>query len=212
MASAKPPLLWFFTDPMCSWCWGFTPVIEAVREEYLPRLDVELVLAGLHPDETEPISDVERQDIFHEWHQVHERSGQAFDFEHAALPGFICNSEPPCRAVLAAASLDQKLGFQMIKAIQSTFFAHGRDVTETDVLADIAVELGLDRDAFLKAFESDEARSMTQAQFIQTRKMGVRGLPALILQQGDEMHHICNSWQSLVKIRSELDAKLGKPN
>lgn len=212
MASATPPLLWYFTDPMCSWCWGFTPVIEAVREEYRPRLDVELVLAGLHPGETEPISEIERHDIFREWRQVHERSGQSFDFEHAAPAGFICNSDPPCRAVLAAASLDEGLVFPMIKAIQSTFFAKGRDVTKTEVLADIAAELGLSRDAFLKAFESDAIRSKTQAQFIQTRQMSVRGLPALILQQGDEMHHICNSWQPLAKIRSELDAKLGKPN
>ncbi len=212
MASAKQATLWYFTDPMCSWCWGFTPVIEAVREHYHTRVAFELVLAGLHPGETEPITEIERHDIFHDWRQVHERSGQPFDFEHAAPAGFICNSDPPCRAVLAAASLDRDLAFPMIKAIQTAFFAQGRDVTKPGTLADIAVEQGLDRDAFLKAFESDDTRSRSQTQFVKTRQMGVRGLPALILQQGGELHHLCNSWQPIAKICAAMDEKLGKPN
>lgn len=212
MASVKPHLLWYFTDPMCSWCWGFTPVIEAIRNEYGSRLKIELMLSGLHPGETAPITEIERHDIFHDWHQVHQRSGQPFDFEHAPPAGFVCNSDPPSRAVLAAASLNARLLFPMMQAIQSAFFAEGRDVTRTDVLIDLAAGLGLDREAFLQALESGAVRSQTQAQFIKVRQMGVRGLPALILQQGDDMHHICSSWQPLAKIRSELDARLGKLN
>lgn len=208
MASAKPPLLWYFTDPMCSWCWGFTPVIEAVQDEYGSRLKTELMLGGLHPSETPPLTDVERHDLFHDWRQVHERSGQPFDFDNAMLPGFVCNSEPPSRAVLAAASLDEQLTFPAMKAIQSAFYAEGRDVTQTETLTDVAAGLGLDRKTFLQAFESNVVRSQTQAQFIKTRQMGVRGLPALILQHGDDLHPICNSWQTLAKIRSALDAKL----
>lgn len=197
---------------MCSWCWGFTPVIEDIQEAYRDRMDIELVLGGLHPRETSPLTEVEREDIYHEWRQVHERSGQPIDFDHAIPPGFVCNSEPPSRAVLAAASLNNRLTFPMMKAIQSAFFAQGRDVTKLDMLIDLAAELGLDREAFLQTFNSPAIRSGTQAQFVKTRQMGVRGLPALILQQGSDMHPICSSWQPLAKIRAELDAKLGKPN
>lgn len=197
---------------MCSWCWGFTPTIEAVQEEYRARMDVELVLGGLHPRETSPLTEVERQDIYHDWRQVHERSGQPIDFDHAMPPGFVCNSEPPSRAVLAAASLNDRLAFPMMKAIQSAFFAGGRDVTQTDTLIDLAAGLGLDREAFLQASTSASVRSKTRAQFVKTRQMGVRGLPALILQQGNDLHPICNSWQPLAKIRAALDDKLGKPN
>lgn len=208
MASVKPPLLWYFTDPMCSWCWGFTPVIEAVRDEYGARFETELMLGGLHPAETTPLTEVERHDLFHDWRQVHERSGQPFDFDRAMPPGFVCNSESPSRAVLAAGSLDAELVFPAMKTIQSAFFAGGRDVTQTDTLAELAAGLGLERGAFLQAFESPAMRSKTQAQFVKTRQMGVRGLPALILQQGDDLHHICNSWQPLAKIRAALNAKL----
>jgi len=209
LASITPPKLWYFTDPMCSWCWGFTPAIESIREEYGARLQTELVVGGLHPSETSPLTDVAREDIYHDWRQVHERSGQPFDFDRAIpAAGFVCNSEPPSRAVVSAASLDEELTLPMMRAIQSAFFADGRDVTKTETLADLAAELGFDRGAFLELFETRSMRDKTHAQFVKTRQMGVRGLPALILQQGDELHHICNSWQPLAKIHAALDARL----
>jgi len=43
------PHLIYFADPMCSWCWGFAPVIAQVRERYGEALPVRLVLGGLRP-------------------------------------------------------------------------------------------------------------------------------------------------------------------
>lgn len=171
-------------------------------------MDIEMVLGGLYPSESAPLTEVARHDLFHDWHQVHERSGQPFDFDHAICLGFVCNSEPPSRATLAATSLNDRLTFPMMKAVQSAFFGEGRDVTQIDTLIDLAAGLGLDREAFLQAFTATAVRSRTQAQFVKTRQMGVRGLPALVLQQGNELHHICNSWQPLAKIRTTLDGKL----
>ncbi len=28
------PHLVYVADPMCSWCWGFSPVIDAIRERF----------------------------------------------------------------------------------------------------------------------------------------------------------------------------------
>ena len=82
-------ILWYFADPMCSWCWGFSPVVEALREEYRPRLKIALVMGGLRPGTTEAISASSRDDILHHWRQVHERSGQPFHFEGAMPEGFV---------------------------------------------------------------------------------------------------------------------------
>jgi putative protein-disulfide isomerase len=201
------PLLWYFADPMCSWCWGFTPVIEAVRETYRPRLKIALVLGGLRSD-TSPQTAVQREEILHHWHQVHERSGQPFRFEDAMPNGFVYDTEPSSRAVLAAGSLDAELIFPMYKTIQSAFYAEGRDVTHTEILADLAAGLGLDRTAFAQAFESEAIRSKTQAHFNHARQAGVRGFPTLILQQDKKLHLVTHGWQPLAKIRATLDARL----
>ncbi len=37
------PLMLYFADPMCSWCWGFSPVIDRVESEFGDRFDLNLV-------------------------------------------------------------------------------------------------------------------------------------------------------------------------
>lgn len=201
------PILWYFADPMCSWCWGFSPTIETVRETYRDRLKIALVLGGLR-HETAPMTTPQRNDILHHWHEVHERTGQAFRFEQALPDGFVYDTEPACRAVAAVGSLDPEQVFPLFKAIQSAFYTEGRDVTRPDVLADLAAGLGVDRTAFLQAFHSEAAHARTLAHFRQTRQAGVRGFPALILQQDTRLHKISQGCQTLDTVCAALDDRL----
>ena len=202
------PCIWYFADPMCSWCWGFSPVIEAVREAYHERLKIALVLGGLRPGETAPLTAQAREDRLHHWHQVNERSGQPFRFEHALPDGFIYNTEPASRAVVTAGGLDPANIFAMFKAIQTAFYAEGRDVTQPAVLAELAAGLGIDAAMFLHAFDSDAARAKTKAHFAQSRKAGVRGFPTLILQRGEQPDRIADGYLPLDTVRAELDRLL----
>lgn len=74
------PHLIYFADPMCSWCWGFSPVIDSVADEFGSSLPIRLVLGGLRPGTTEPLTQNSKRDIRQHWEHVKEASGQAFDF------------------------------------------------------------------------------------------------------------------------------------
>jgi len=198
------PILWYFADPMCSWCWGFSPVIETLRDAYRERMKIALVLGGLRPGETAPMTAAGREEILHHWHQVHARTGQPFRFENALPEGFVYDTEPASRAVVTVGGLDPALIFAMFKAIQTAFYAEGRDVTQPTVLADLAAGLGVDAAAFLQAFDSDAARAKTQAHFRQARQAGVRGFPTLILQQDSQLHSVSNGWLPLETVREAI--------
>jgi putative protein-disulfide isomerase len=199
------PILWYFADPMCSWCWGFSPVIETLRDEYRDRMKVALVLGGLRPGEATPMTPTARDEILHHWHAVHERTGQPFRFESAMPAGFVYDTEPASRAVVTMGVLDPSLIFPLFKAIQSAFYAEGRDVTQPDVLAELAAGLGVGSPLFLSAFESDAARARTEAHFRQARQAGVRGFPTLIVQQGEHLHPISNGCLPLETVRAAID-------
>jgi putative protein-disulfide isomerase len=202
------PILWYFADPMCSWCWGFSPVIESVRDQYRERLKIALVLGGLRPGETTPMTASRREDILHHWHQVHARTGQPFRFENALPDGFVYDTEPASRAVVTVGGLVPTLIFPLFRAIQSAFYAEGRDVTQSGVLSDLATKLGVDTQEFLRAFDSDAARARTQAHFKHARQAGVRGFPALILQQDAQLQPLSNGCQPLETVCEAIDRHL----
>lgn len=202
------PILWYFADPMCSWCWGFSPVIETLREEFHERAKIALVLGGLRPGESAPLTAAAREDILHHWQQVRERTGQPFRFDNALPPGFVYNTEPASRAVVTIGGIEPTLIFPLFRTIQNAFYAEGRDVTQTGALAELAAGLGVDAAAFLQAFDGDAARAKTQAHFRQARQAGVRGFPALILQQDSQLHAISNGCQPLEIVRAVIDRAL----
>ena len=208
--AVAPSLLWYFADPMCSWCWGFSPVIEALRDEYHDRLKIALVLGGLRHD-TAPMTAAQRADILHHWHAVHARTGQPFRFDGALPEGFVYDTEPACRAVATIGAIDPARVFPMFRAIQSAFYAEGRDVTQSQALAALAAGLRVDAAAFLHAFGSDEARGRTQAHFRQARLAGVRGFPTLILQQDAQQTPVSSGCQALGTVREANETCLDPP-
>lgn len=203
------PLLWYFADPMCSWCWGFSPVIEALREAYRDRMKIALVLGGLR-HETAPMTPLQREDILRHWRAVHARTGQPFRFDDALPTGFVYDTEPACRAVVAVGGIDLTQSFAMFKAVQSAFYAEARDVAQPDILAGLAAQIGVDAAAFLRAFDSEAARARTQAHFRQARQAGVRGFPALILQQGEQLQPVSSGCQPLQSVRAAIDTRLAE--
>jgi putative protein-disulfide isomerase len=202
------PLLWYFADPMCSWCWGFSPVINAIREHYRGHMKVALILGGLRPGTTVPMTPKEREEILHHWHAVHEKTGQPFRFEGALGEGFVYDTEPASRAVVAMADLDPDAVFPLFMAIQAAFYAEGRDVTRSEVLADLAEGLGADRTAFLAAFGSDAARAKTLAHFQMARRAGVAGFPTVVLQRGEQHRFLSRGYAPLAEIQPDIDAWL----
>jgi putative protein-disulfide isomerase len=177
-------ILWYVADPMCSWCWGFAPVIEQVRSSYRDRVKVELLLGGLRPGTRHPLPAGQRQEILGHWQAVHRATGQPFQFEGAMPEGFVYDTEPASRAVIVVSMLNPEAIFTFFRAVQSAFYVEQRNVTDALVLAELAGSVGLETQQFLQAFESDAARDITQDHFHRAGQLGVHGFPTLIGQQG----------------------------
>src|SRR3569623_1698667 len=201
----NPPLLWYLADPMSSWSWGLSPLIETLRDEYRERMKFALVVGGLRPGETAPMTATGREDILHHWHAVQARTGQPFRFDDALPEGIVYDPEPACRAVVTVGGIDSTQIFAMFKAIQSALYAKGRDVTQAGVLADLAAGLGVDGRTFLRDFDSDIAPARTQTQFRQAHQAGVRGFPTLIVQRDTQLHPVCSGCLLLDTVRTEID-------
>jgi len=207
-APTSSPVLWYFADPMCSWCWGFSPVIETLRVAYRERLKIALMLGGLRPRTTAPMTPQQRDEILHHWRDVQAMTGQAFSFEGALPAGFVYDTEPASRAVVTVGAIDPAATFAYFKSVQQAFYVAQRDVTQDGVLKALAVESGIDAREFTARLGSDEMRRRTQQHFLHTRQAGVRGFPVLIVSDASGPTRLSDGCRSLEEVRSALDAWL----
>jgi putative protein-disulfide isomerase len=209
---ASGTILWYFADPMCSWCWGFAPVISAIREQYRDRLRVALMLGGLRPGATEPVAPQFREELLHHWRDVQERSGQPFLFEGALPEGFVYDTEPASRAVVTMGELKPEATFAYFKAIQGAFYGEQMDVTRGDVLAGLAEGQAVAGPDFLLLFESAAMAHKTRKHFQMARQIGVRGFPTLLMQNGQAHGEppslLTDGYRSLAELVPMLEAWL----
>jgi putative protein-disulfide isomerase len=172
----------YVADPLCSWCYGFAPVIGALAAHFEGRLGLRIVMGGLRAGNTKPMRPEDKAYIKDAWTRVAAASGQTFDHAFFDRDGFIYDTEPACRAVVTAREWGAPtpvtpLAFKA--RISEAFYAHNRDVTDPAVIGAIAEEAGFDGADFAARFASAEMKNATFRDFLTAQEMGVRGFPLL---------------------------------
>lgn len=196
----------YFTDPMCSWCYGFAPVMASIADEYADRAPLRLVMGGLRAYQTAPLSDADKTMIRKHWTEVARRSGQPFDFAFFDRTGFVYDTEPACRAVVIARETRPGSERGLLKAIQSAFYADNRDVTNLDELASIAGAAGFDASKFRNSLNDEAMTARTRVDFLVAQKSGVKGFPTLIAgRKSTGFHLVCGGYSDLEGIAVRLD-------
>jgi putative protein-disulfide isomerase len=170
----------YFADPMCSWCYGFSPVIEAVRRAFGRGLPVHVIMGGLRPGTERPMDEAGKREVLTHWAHVHEATGLPFDAHAMDREGFVYDTDPGARAVVVVRRESQELAVSYLARAQSAFYAEGRDLTSGDVLADLAEEFGVERAGFLAQWRSEEAKQETWRDYAIAQRAGVTAFPTLV--------------------------------
>ncbi len=193
--------LLYVMDPMCSWCWGFAPVADAlVQQARAAGVPLHLVVGGLRTGSGAALEPSTRRYILEHWQAVHETTGQSFRFEDALPEGFVYDTEPACRAIVAARSLAPDIAWKLVKEIQQAFYLHGRDVTKASVLAELAEKAGLPRIEFAEAFDSAQQHAATASDFSWVQDLGIAGFPTLLAERNGHLALLTNGYQPLEEL------------
>ena len=189
-------------DPMCSWCYGFGVPLQKLLQQ-LPGVPLAVVLGGLRAYNKEVMPDALKSTLRHHWSEVTKRSGKPFGTGQFDQEGYIYDTEPACRAVVTIRTHAAEHTPAMYHAVQHAFYAEGRDITQTSVLADVWQELVdseqvgdvvFSRNAFMEAFESDTIKTQTRNDFAMVQQWGIRGFPALIAVVNGEAQLVANGY------------------
>ena len=205
----------FAGDPMCSWCYGFGQELDALMALH-PELPLQILVGGVRAGATDLLDDAGKQFRLTHWARVEEASGLPFNRDaFLARRNFVYDTEPVCRAVVAAQRLapaaDQLAVF---RALQRAFYVDGLDTTDGEVLAGVAVAelarqgVALPASAFRAGWDDPATIAATAGQFAQVRAMGIRSFPALLLEVDGGVVEISPGYAPAARLDSQLQAAL----
>ncbi|MES0489712.1 MAG: DsbA family protein [Leptospirales bacterium] len=184
-------------DPMCSWCWGISPALIQLRDHFAKEgITYKVIVGGLRPGGGDPWNDQMKTFLKHHWEQVTEKSGQPFGYKLFDLESFNYDTEPSCRAIVAARPLVGAFEMEFFEAVQRKFYVESEDPSNVDFYETICQQFEIDFSVFKTQFESDETKEKTNVEFDLNRKWGVQGYPAVLLSKDNQLQYIAQGFSS----------------
>ena len=187
MTTATPTLHYIF-DPLCGWCYGAAPLVEAARG--IPGLDIEPHGGGMMTGgNRQPVTDALRRYVMPHDERIAGLTGQPFgtDYFDGLLrdTGAVFDSEPPTTAILAAQRVAGR-GLDLLRRMQHAHYVQGLRIADPAVLRTLALDIGLDGDAFDAAYAQAQGAA-TAAHIAASRgllaRLGGTGFPTLALER-----------------------------
>ncbi len=195
----------FVVDPMCSWCWGFAPVIEQLCATQSDTYDFSLVVGGLRTKGEMTWDESSKRYLKGHWEEVAKRTGQPFSNVLFEKEDFEYDTYPACKAVVAVRELwgDEK-SFDYLHRVQKAFYDEGRDITKLDVLSELLEETGGDVKSFRDFYQTPRAELLMQHDFAKARSMGANAFPSVVIIDEDG-HMVCQKgYRSLLEMKKLL--------
>lgn len=188
--------LHYIHDPLCGWCYGSAPLIEAALDAFGPRLSLALHAGGLFV-EAQPVRPALASQLLQVDERIAAQSGQPFGDAYRqgllAEDSTVLHSLPPIHAVLAAERIDPALAWPMLEAVQRAHYQQGLRVADPSVLEELADSLGIAAPTWQQAWQAvdraelenhlDRARALMQ-------EVGAQGFPTLLLEQHGQLQRL----------------------
>ncbi len=175
----KPIRIVYFTDPICSSCWGIEPQLRKLKLEYGDKFEIEYHMGGLLPswENFNGGGITKPSDVARHWDEVSKYYEMPIDgdvwFEDP-LP----SSYPPSIAFKAAQLQDEEKAIRFLRRIREMVFLEKKNITKWEYIQQAANAVGLNTIQLRTDFDG-KAKQLFQNDLDFARKLGVRGFPTM---------------------------------
>lgn len=179
----------YFTDPICSSCWGIEPQLRRLKLEYGSEVEIEYHMGGLLPDWSYNSGGISKpSDVAHHWDEVSQYYKMPIDGD-VWLTDPLASSYPPSIAFKAAQLQDPTKAICFLRILREMVFLQKKNITRWEHIAQAAIQAGLDT-ALLKADYEGKAKELFNEDLMLAGKMGVRGFPTLIINNTERVYGV----------------------
>ncbi len=175
----------YYTDPICSSCWGIEPQLRRMKLEYGHVLDIKYKMGGLLPDWSYNSGGISKpEDVAHHWDEVSRHYQMPID-GNVWLEDPLDSSYPPSIAVKAAQMQDQTKAVKFLRRIREMLFLEKRNITKLEYLTSAAKDTGLDVQQLKDDYTNGHAEKRFQVDLELRQRWKVRGFPSFFFTDKD---------------------------
>lgn len=213
----KPQIMYIF-DPLCGWCYGFSPVIKKLKDEFQDVFDFKVYTGGMVLGERVGTIDEKFKFLKEGAIENVEKTtgvhfGEAFKTNMLDKGDYIVNSEPPSIAFTTLRALAPNQDVNQAHDLQKALYFEGKSFNDTTTYLELADKYGIDREEFQKVYENPEARERTYAEFQMIQQLGVKGYPTVVAVIGEQGYMLSQGFQPYEQLSATLkkiqEEKLG---
>lgn len=177
----KPLKVIYFTDPICSSCWGIEPQLRKLKLEYGDCLSMHYHMGGLLPDWNYNSGGISKpSDVAGHWDEVSSYYDMPIDGD-IWLEDPLDSSYPPSIAFKAAQLQDNDQAILFLRILREMVFLQKKNIAKWEYIAAAAKMVGLDEVQLLSDYQGS-APVHFEEDLKLARTYGVRGFPTLYFE------------------------------
>ena len=177
-AGKKPVKVIYFTDPICSACWGIEPQLRKLKLEYGDSVEVDYRMGGMLKDWSYNNGEISKpSDVAHHWDEVSAYYDMPIDGD-VWLEDPLDSSFPASIAFKAAQMQNNKKAILYLREVREMVFVKKMNIAKWENLVQAAKNVGLDVEKFKADYEG-QAKVLFEEDLKMARQFGVRGFPTL---------------------------------
>ncbi|HQZ51177.1 MAG TPA: DsbA family protein, partial [Chitinophagaceae bacterium] len=177
-STEKSIKLIYYTDPICSSCWGIEPQLRKLKLEYGNAIEIDYRMGGLLPDWSYNSGGIGKPaDVASHWDEVSVHYDMPIDGD-LWLEDPLDSSYPPSIAFKAAQMQDEQKALLFMREIREMVFLQKKNIAKWEHLKVAAKTVGLNVEQFETDFEG-KAKTLFEDDLKLGKELGVRGFPTL---------------------------------
>lgn len=213
------PTIFYCYDAYCGWCYGFSPVIKKLAEQYGGQIEFEVLSGGMIvPEQPVPIS-VTANYIDKAYTTVEELTGIKFGpdylwhIKHPDLSDWFPNSEMAAIAMCIFKELYPHRQVEFAADLQYALHFEGRDLTDKEAYRHLLEKYSINEEAFFEKLNSDVFKEQAHYEFQLCKQLQVTGFPCVLIQISEtKFHLLARGYTNYEDLSARLEAVLKELN
>ena len=211
------PVLIYCYDAYCGWCYGFSPVIKKIANEYKLQFDIDVLSGGMILPEKPVHISASAAYIASAYKNVEELTGIKFGQDylwHINNPDdsdWYPHSEKPAIAMCIFKEFYPERAIEFSADLQYALHFEGRDLTDNESYLHLLENYSIQTEIFFEKLASDAYKEMAYYEFSLMKQLQVTGYPCVFIQTGElKFIMVASGYTSYETLKARIESVLNE--